>query len=248
MKTLLLLLAACALCSAQDPTTAPPPLADIISRMQTMNDARTTALRQYRSTRTYQVSYKGFPKDTSATAVVRVDFTAPDQKRFEIVRQEGSKLLINRVIKKALASEQEAGKPEFRQRSALNETNYRFRFLEISTENERPCFLLQVTPRRGDKYLYDGQICVDAADYAVARIDAKPAKNPSFWISRAQIISRNHKLGDFWLPATTRSTSHVRLGGDAILNIDYTDYQVIVPPSPITLSSSPPLIISEKLL
>ena len=237
MKTLVLLLAACALCSAQAPSS-PPSVSDIVSRLNAANDARTAALRQYRSTRTYQVSYKGFPKSLSATAVVRLDYIAPDNKQFEIVSQEGSKVLVNRVVKKALESEQEAAKPEFRHRSALNETNYDFKFLETSTENQRPCFLLQVTPKRDDKYLYDGQICVDAADYAVARIEAKPAKNPSFWISKAHIDSRNHKIADFWFPATTRSTSHVRLGGDANLSIDYSDYQITDSSRPALASSS----------
>lgn len=229
MRALVLLLALALTSVAEGPTSAPPQVADIVSRLTAANDARTAALRQYRSTRTYRVSYKGFPKSVDATAVVRLDFTGPDSKHFEIVSQQGSKLLISRVVKKALESEQEAAKPEYHDRSALTDANYKFRFLEISAENNRPCYLLEVKPRREDKYLYDGSICVDSADYAVARIDAKPAKNPSFWISRAQISSHNHKIGDFWFPASTRSTSHVRLGGNAELNIDYADYQITKP-------------------
>jgi hypothetical protein len=61
----------------------------------------------------------------------------------------------------------------------------------------------------------------------VARIEAKPAKSPSFWINWATIDSRNHKHGNFWLAASTHSTSHVRLGGDAELKIDYNDYQIL---------------------
>jgi len=204
-----------------------PSADDIVARMTVMNAARTAALHQYRSTRTYQVNYKGFPKGASAKVVVRLDYIAPDNKHFEIVSQEGSGLLIGRVIKKALESEQEAAKPEYHDRSALIHANYDFKLIGSDTENNRPCYLLEVTPKRADKYLYNGRICVDSADYAVVRIDARPAKNPSIWISRAYILSRTHKVGDFWFPGTTRSTSHVRLGGDAELNIDYGDYQII---------------------
>jgi len=204
----------------------PPPLAEIVSRLGAMNEARNAALKGYSATRTYEVSYKGFPKDLTAKAVVHLDFTAPDNKQFTIVSQEGSKLLVNRVVRKALESEQEAAKPEFRLRSALSEDNYKFAFVSTGNEAGRPCYLLDVTPKRDDKYLYDGRICVDTADYAVVRIDAKPAKNPSFWINKASIDSRSQKVGDFWLPAALRSRSHVRLGGDAELNITYTDYKI----------------------
>jgi len=205
---------------------ATPSLPDIVARINAMNDARANALRAYQGTRTYEVSYRGFPKSVSAKVVVKLDFTAPDKKQFTVISEEGSKLLVNRVVHKALESEQEAAKPDFRNRSAVNQSNYDFNFLGNDSEAGRPCYLIQVTPKREDKYLYDGRICVDAADYAVARIEAKPAKNPSFWISKATIDHHNKKIGDFWFPATNHSTSHVRLGGDAEMKIDYTDYQV----------------------
>ena len=207
-------------------SSAAPSLHDIVSRMAAMNDARNAALHAYRGTRTYEVSYKGFPKDLTAKAVVQLVFNAPDKKQFTIVGQEGSKLLVNRVVRKALESEQEAAKPDFRGRSAVNESNYDFKFVGDDSEAGRPCYLLEVTPKRDDKYLYDGRICVDAVDYAVVRIEAKPAKNPSFWINKATIDHHNKKVGDFWLPASNHSTSHVRLGGDAELKIDYGDYQI----------------------
>ena len=222
MRLLILLLSITISAFAEDP----PSISEITARLAAMNYARAVALHQYNSTRIYQVVYKGFPKTVSAKAIIRLDYTAPDNKKFDILKQEGSTFLINRVIKTALESEQEAAKPEFHNRSALNSSNYVFKFLETSTENGRPCYLLQVTPKRADKYLYDGQICVDAVDFAIARLDAQPAKNPSFWISRAHIESHNQKIGEFWLPSTTRSTSHVRLGGNAELDIRYDDYQI----------------------
>jgi hypothetical protein len=222
---------------AQDPA-AQPSLSQIIARLTARNDARTAALRAYRSTRTYEVIYKGFPKSASAKVVVRLDFTAPDNKQFTIVRQEGSKLLINRVIRKALESEQEAAKPDFRNRSLLNDSNYQFDLVGKDSQNGPPCYLVQVTPKREDKYLYDGRVCIDMVDYAVVRIEAKPAKNPSFWISNATIDHHNKKVGEFWVPSTNRSSSHVRLGGDAELKIDYNDYEITDPLAPAEASGA----------
>jgi hypothetical protein len=224
MRTILIALAVAGVCVAQ--AAGPPGAQEIVTRMAAMNEARAAAIHEYRSTRTYQVSYKGFPKDLAAKAVVQLQFKSPDQKAFKIVSEQGSSLLIDHVIKKALDSEVEAAKPEFRRRSALDEANYTFKYSGEDSVAGRPCYLLQVTPKREDKYLYAGKVCVDEADYAVARLDVKPAKNPSFWISRAHILSENQKVGDFWLPRSTRSTSHVRLGGNAELDIDYGKYEI----------------------
>ncbi len=232
MKIVLLLLVLTVAANAAER----PSVGEIVSRMTAMNEARAAALHAFHNSRTYQVNYRGFPKTLSARATVTLQFSAPDDKHFTIVKQEGSGLLVSKVIKKALESEAEAAKPDFGKRSAVTEANYVFKFLRDDSENGRPCYLLQVTPKREDKYLYEGKICVDAADYAIARVDAKPAKNPSFWISRAHIESHSRKLGDFWFPASLHSSSHVRLGGDAELNIDYGDVEItstspVQPPS-----------------
>ncbi len=39
----------------------------------------------------------------------------------------------------------------------------------------------RVEPQTNNKLLFRGRIWVDAEDFAVVRIEAVPAKNPSFW-------------------------------------------------------------------
>jgi hypothetical protein len=57
-------------------------------------------------------------------------------------------------------------------------------------------------------------------------MQGEPAKNPSFWVSHTEIEYRWAKIGGFWLPAHNESETQVRMGGKAILTIDYTDYQI----------------------
>ena len=71
-----------------------------------------------------------------------------------------------------------------------------------------------------------GRIWVDATDFAVMRIEAEPAKNPSFWTKETQIEQIYSKVGDFWLPRSNRSTTTVRLGGHASFTIDYGEYRI----------------------
>jgi hypothetical protein len=85
---------------------------------------------------------------------------------------------------------------------------------------------MHVEPRVDSKFLYRGSVLVDAEDYAVVQIEAEPAQNPSFWISKTHIHHTYAKAGDFWLPEHNRSESTMRFGGSAVLTIDYGQYTV----------------------
>ena len=86
--------------------------------------------------------------------------------------------------------------------------------------------MLEVEPRRKDKSLYHGRIWVDAGDFAVVRLEAKPTQDLSFWTRKADIVEVYTKVRDFWLPAHNHSVAAIRLGGHAELTIDYKDYEI----------------------
>lgn len=224
-----LLFALISLRAAEPPLTAVAQLAasEIVARMVASDLQRATALSGYRSTRTYEVNYSGFPSGKHAKMVATVNFEAPGKKSFTIVSEEGSKLLLNRVLHPLLQSEQESADSAVRSQTALTEENYNFELAGNDTVNGRPCYVLRVKPKRDNKFLYDGRVWVDAQDFAVARIEARPAKNPSFWISKTNVEHHYLKRGKFWLPASNRSTTRVRLGGQAVLSIDYGSYEII---------------------
>ena len=67
---------------------------------------------------------------------------------------------------------------------------------------------------------------MDAADFAVVKMETEPAKNPSFWISRTLIHYTGAKTDGFWMPQKVRSETKVRFGGTAVLTIDYGSYSI----------------------
>ena len=87
-------------------------------------------------------------------------------------------------------------------------------------------YVLIVEPRRKDKFLYCGRIWVDAEDFAVVRLEAEPAKNPSFWTKNSEVEQVYTKVSNFWLPARNHSITTIRLGGRAELTIQYNNYQI----------------------
>ena len=200
---------------------------EIIRRVANANAVRTARLRHYRSTRRYEVDYKGFGGDRHAQMTVDVDYQS-GKKSFIVVSEDGSKLLLNRVIRKALESEEEASSDEMRRRSALTEENYTFEFVTTEAIERKPFYVLLALPKRKDKFLYDGKVWIDATDFAIARIDSQPAKNPSFWVTGATIVHVNRSVQGIWLPARTESSSKVRFGGRAVLTIDYGNYDTFI--------------------
>jgi len=86
-------------------------------------------------------------------------------------------------------------------------------------------WVLKVSPKVNNKFTYCGTVWVNTEDYAVMRLAGEPAKNPSWWINRTRFDSQYVRRGEFWLPGRNVSTSHVRIGGDATLTIDYGSYE-----------------------
>jgi hypothetical protein len=209
--------------SAQRPNLT---VEQVVAELQRRNIARAAALARYEATRVYRMQYRGFPHDYDAEMVVHVIFAAPNSKTFTVVSQSGSKLIIERVFKRLLESEQEAANEENRRHTALSTENYEFTWAGYEDGPDGGRYVLQILPKTKNKFLYRGQISVDATDFAVVRIKGEPAKNPSFWIKKTEIEHRYVKIKDFWLPAENRTESVIRLGGVAHLSIQYSDYKI----------------------
>ena len=195
--------------------------------LEQRNTERAAALKSYQGRRIYSLDYVGFFGHHHAQMVVDMNYNAPDSKQFTVVSETGSKWVITHIFKRLLAAEQEALQKENQQRSALNSNNYDFTILKFERSSECNCYVVGVKPKVASKFLYRGRIWVDAADFAVRHIEAEPAKNPSFWIKTTDIRHRYEKVGGFWLPAEDHTVSTLRLGGRALLTIEYQNYKVL---------------------
>jgi hypothetical protein len=224
---------------SQSETTAPsqaaPDTAQIVQAIKRHDQTQEKTLKRYQASRHYEVEYRGFFKNITARMDVELEYDAATGKSFKIVSQSGSHTLCEKVLKRALDSEKDASVD--RGAHALTPANYNFQLLGSETLNGRLSYILQVDPVSGSQYLYRGKIWVDAADGAVSRMEVQPAKNPSFWISQTLIRQTNSKTGDFWLPQQNQSETKVRVGGKAVLTIDYGPYQISLPQSPQSVSS-----------
>jgi len=212
--------------SSYSAQNAPLPVEQVAKKLQERNAQRAAALGQFNGTRVYRMQYRGFPSDRDAEMVVDVTYRAPDSKEFSVVSQKGSKFIIDHVFKKLLEGEQEAANEENRRNTALSTENYDFTSAGYENTPNGEQYVLNLLPKTRNKYLYRGKIWVDAKDFAVVRIEGEPARNPSFWIKKTEVKPRYIKVGGFWLPAENHTESVIRLGGRAILSIEYKDYRI----------------------
>ena len=200
----------------------------VVQRLMEKNKERAEGLQHYLGKRSYRLEYRGFPASSEATMEVEVNFDAPATKRFTIVSATGSKLIQNRVFHRLLESEQQAGDSSNRKQTELGPDNYTFSLAAADGAD----YVLNVEPKVESRFLYRGKIWVDGHDFAVTRIEAQPARNPSFWTTKSVIHHTYQKTEDgFYLPKENKTVTNVRMGGVATLTIEYESYKVTAAPS-----------------
>jgi len=207
-------------------TTAPLSVDQVVDNLVRNDEKRARALRSYESIRVYRLSYRGFPGDRDAEMTVAATYESPSTKNFKVISQKGSKLVIERVFKRLLESEKEAAEPELHAHTMLNRNNYDFALVGYEHSGTGSQYVIAVSPKVKNKYVYRGKVWVDGTDFAVTRIDAEPVQNPSFWTKKSEIHHEYMKVQNLWLPRRNESVSYIRLGGRATLTIEYGNYRV----------------------
>jgi hypothetical protein len=195
---------------------------DVIAKLMDRTSQRERLGAGYTGTRQYVLENHQF--DKRAEMVVNVKCDADGTKHFEVVSENGSKSANKRVLRKMLESEEETSQPQIRPRTSLTPENYSFQMLGSESLDSRPMYVVQVIPKREDKYLFEGRIWVDAEDFAVVRAEGKPAKSPSFWTRSVTFVQQYQKSGTFWFPLSMQSVTEARIFGTTEVRISYSDY------------------------
>jgi len=196
----------------------------LFAELDAHNELRKSALIDYTVLRTYQVvDLKG---KVHAEEVGRMEFRAPDQKAFVAISERGSGMIRRMALNRLISSEIEAAAGKEHRDSAISSANYTFDLLGEQQVGPYHCFVAQAVPKRKDKYLFEGKVWIDVADYAVVRIQGHPARKPSFWIQRADFVRQYEKIGNFWLPQRDETFVQIRLYGKKVLTIAHENYVV----------------------
>jgi len=159
-----------------------------------------------------------------AELVVDVLCETNGTKHFNVIAEDGWKSANKHVLKKMLESESETSTPAIRPQTRLTADNYTFTLVQSEVINDRLTYVVDVTPKRRNKYLMEGRVWIDAQDFAMVRAEGQPARNPSFWTKSVHFVQQYQKSGSYWFPASTLSVTEARIFGTTQVNINYFDY------------------------
>jgi len=197
---------------------------DVIARMLERNRSRSLQLRRYSEVRTYEI--RNSQGKLAAQAVVQVNYEAPDRKDFSKTSERGSLIVRHLVFDRLMEGESETTSGREHHDSAITAENYEFGLAGEESLGPYRCFVLEVTPKRRDKYLFEGKIWVDADDFAIVRIVGHPAKKPSFWINDAEFVRQFQKIDGFWLPYRDETSVEVKKYGRRTFTVDHQRYVI----------------------
>lgn len=202
-----------------------------------------TRLRSYLVTREYTL----FGKDeqrrrTDVTA--EISFQPPGFKQYQIVQTQGSGLGA-RIVRRMLDGETEIVRDYAT--TDISPDNYDFRLLGEDESLGVRCHLLHLTPKRTEKTLLRGTVWVDANSYLLRRIEAAPAKSPSWWLRDVELVFSYEDVEGLWLQTASQFTTNVRLFGRHTMTSRDVRYVFEVPNrSPSQRSKSTPIVEPKK--
>jgi hypothetical protein len=198
----------------------------ILERMIQADNDRVAALAGYSGVRHYRFENRKSNKQAELT--VRMSCGNDGVKTFEVVAESGSGFVRNYILRKMIEAEVESSQNGERKETRIIPENYDFRLVGTEALDGRDNYVLEINPKKPTKFSIRGRIWVDAQDFAIARIQGQPAKNPSFWIRSVQVVQRYGRTDQFWLPALNHSVAQARVFGVTEVVIEYSDYKTNV--------------------
>ena len=210
------------------------PTEDVIGKMIELNHLRNEELHRYSVVRTYEIRNSGGV--LSAQAVIHVSYEGPEKKVFHKTSEKGSTIMVHQVFERLMEAESETSSSR---KASITRENYSFAPAGEEDVGPYHCYVFDVTPKRKERYLFEGKIWVDAREFAIVKIAGHPVKEPSFWVNQTDFIRQYQKIERFWLPYRDETSVDVKLYGRKVFTVDYQQYA-------INSESSGPTEISER--
>lgn len=138
---------------------------------------------------------------------------------FEVLKESGSGLLRQRVLRAALLEEQENHNTTKLAESDFTRANYDFLLEESSRESN--LVRIGLAPRRKSQLLIDGAAFVRRDDADLVRIEGVLSKRPSFWTRRVEITRHYARIDGVRVPIEVRLGADVLLVGNSAFDMTY---------------------------
>ena len=143
--------------------------------------------------------------------------------RFEVIREQGSEYVRNKVLRGVLKAEQElidAGKPL---RAPLVPRNYDFEHGGTTPEGLQRLLL---HPARKSDGVVRGSALIAPGAGTIVRMEGRLTKSPSFWVRDVDVMWKFRRIGDAIVPTELSSSARVLFYGRSTFRMTY-DYESV---------------------
>jgi hypothetical protein len=176
--------------------------------------SRPSVVHEYRGSRRLEASGSG----RSAWLDVRTHFTARSGLVYEVAAEGGSGYVRSRVLKSLLDEEQQLIARGGSAGIAISEANYQF---IPESVNDEGLAVVALQARRKDRSLVSGRMFLNTANGELVRLEGRLAKNPSFWLTRVDIVRTYQSIGGALMPVSLVTKGQLRLLGSSELRMTY---------------------------
>ena len=187
-----------------------PDLQWIVTRLEDAQQNNPARYRPYVLTREYKFYHGDTTSDPKSEVVAEVSFVPPNTKSFDILNTRGSGRGTS-VVKHILESEAELAKDVTT--NEISRRNYEFASAGEAVVNGHKCHVLTLKPKREERSLFNGKVCVDAQSYRILKLEGQPSRSPSWWLKSTYITLTFGDVDGLWLPVATHGTSELRMFG-----------------------------------
>lgn len=173
---------------------------------------------QYRAERRLEASGSG----QHGWLDVQTQFTVASGMRYEVTAEGGSGYIRSRVLRSMLDEEQETLARGASAAVAISTANYRFAPEGL---DEDGLAIVGVRPLRKDRNLIAGRVLL-TTDGDLLRIEGRLVKNPSFWVTRVDLIKTYRRISGVLMPVSLETKAQLRLLGSSALRMTYRYSQI----------------------
>ena len=148
---------------------------------------------------------------------VHTEFSAPGGFVYTVMAEGGSGIIRGRVLRSLLNEEQQLIAKGASASVAISPANYAFTAGGVDAEG---LAIVDIRPLRRERSLIIGRMFL-SADGSLVRVEGRLAKNPSFWVSRVNVVRTYERINGVVLPVALDTTATLRLMGSSSLRMTY---------------------------
>ena len=173
---------------------------------------------EYRASRQLEASGSG----QRGWMNVQTHFTVASGLLYEVIGEGGSGYIRSRILRSMLDEEQQTIARGAGPTVAISTDNYRFAPEGLNAEG---LAVVGMRPLRKGRNLIAGRMLL-TMNGDLLRIEGRLVKNPSFWVTRAELVRVYQRINGVLMPVSLETSAQLRLLGSSTLRMTYQYSQI----------------------